>query len=175
VERGIPNKTLYNFIYENRDSFNLSAKMYSKPFALCDAKEIWKNFLREPPECKSHCCTGKFLSEEHPNFFRSISDEYEKFQWLFQDCKSYPESAALVTTEDVYWDVELQGDVRFLKASQGSSCDRYWRWKQVAALHVLPTSGPRHPRLFRIISQLTLCICHLTQIIILLKKLSEQT
>jgi hypothetical protein len=62
-------------------------------------------------------------------------------EWIF-DCTDYPEPPK--KRESKYWDLEVQGDIRFSKSFENFLSRNYgWRYASVKHIPYIEDSGPR--------------------------------
>lgn len=110
-----------------------------------DREQIQFTFFKYPPRCKSHCCTENLLQVWRPYFWfvdMWFRDHITRApEWVF-DCSNYPEPPK--QRESEYWDVEVQGDIRFSKSFE-NLLSRYFGWRLATVQHIpyIVDSGPR--------------------------------
>ena len=114
-------------------------------------EELQFTFFKYPPRCKTHCCTKGLLEIWRPFMSRTglwFKPYNRDPEWIF-DCTDYPEPPK--RTESRYWDLEVQGDIRFSKSFENLLSRNYgWRWASAKHIPYMVDSGPR---------RMTLIIC----------------
>lgn len=157
---------LYRCVQKSQTHFSREEGTYNElPFPTREIVNF--AFFHHPPRCKTHCCTGKWLSvgRRFWTFIALVLKCYTSHpEWVY-DCTAYPEPPKVWNE---FWDIEVQGDIRFSKPYE-NILSRNYGWKAASVRHMpyITDCGPR--RSLICISICIYCILHIVFGIFIIK------